>query len=190
MIKAIIFDCFGVLTTDGWLPFKQRNFGDSGELFQQATDLNRQVDSGLIAYDDFLRGVAELAKVPYGEAKRQIEDNVPNEPLFEYIAHLKSEYKIGFLSNAGDNWLDELFTPEQVRLFDAIALSFETGHVKPQPEAYTDIAAKLGMVPEECVLVDDQPRYCTAARELGMQAIDYTDFESLRTELDRVLHRS
>ncbi len=189
MIRAIIFDCFGVLTTDGWLPFKKVHFGNEPELHQQATDLNRQVDSGLIDYEDFLRGVAELADVPYVEAKKTIEDNVANEPLFQLIRDLKPRYKIGFLSNAGANWVSELFSPDQVALLDAISVSSETGFVKPDEQAYREIAQKLGVEPDECVFVDDQPRYCTAARDVGMKAIEYRDFEQFEEQLQNLLKR-
>jgi HAD superfamily hydrolase (TIGR01509 family) len=190
MVKAIIFDCFGVLTTDGWLPYKRRNFGKSGELFDQATELNHRVDAGLISYDDFVHGVADLAGVPYQDAKKQIEDNIPNAPLFELIRGLKPRYKIGFLSNAGGNWLSELFAEEQAALFDAVSISYETGHSKPAEGAYLDIARKLDVEPAECVFVDDQPRYCEAARDTGMQAIHYRNFEQFTTELASVLDRS
>jgi putative hydrolase of the HAD superfamily len=190
MIQAIIFDCFGVLTTDGWLPFKRRNFGTSGESFEEATSLNHQVDSGLISYADFIRGVADLAGVPFAEAKKQIEDNVPNAPLFELIKELKPKYKIGFLSNAGGNWLNELFTDEQANMFDAVSISFETGHMKQEEQAYASITDKLGVFPEECVFVDDQPRYCAAARDIGMKAIEYKNFEQFREDLTALLDRS
>jgi HAD superfamily hydrolase (TIGR01509 family) len=190
MIKAIIFDCFGVLTTDGWLPFKRQYFGDKPVLHQQATDLNRQVDSGFIGYDDFIKGVAELAGVPLSEAKRDIENNVANEPLFTFIKTLKPKYKIGFLSNAGSNWVTELFRPEQAGMFDAISVSSETGFVKPEPQAYLEIAEKLGAEPSECIFVDDQPRYCEAARDVGMQAIEYRNFEQFHTELTDCLKKS
>jgi FMN phosphatase YigB (HAD superfamily) len=187
MIKAIIFDCFGVLTTDGWLPFKKNHFGNDAELHRQATDLNRQVDGGRISYEDFIKGVAELAGVPLAEAKKSIENNIANEPLFNLIKSLKPTYKIGFLSNAGSNWVTELFNPEQASMFDAISVSSETGHVKPEPGAYEEIAQKLGVEPHECVFIDDQPRYCQAAREVGMQAVEYRDFEQFQEELRSLL---
>ena len=37
--KAIIFDCFGVLAEDGWLPFKRKYIGDNLELMQTISDL-------------------------------------------------------------------------------------------------------------------------------------------------------
>lgn len=191
MVKAIIFDCFGVLTSDGWLPFKRKYFGHDKNLENQATDLNKQVDSGHADYNEFLEKVAELAHVPAKEARRAIEDNVADEELFAYIRkELKPRYKLGLLSNAGDNWLDELFSPEQVALFDAAALSYETGVVKPGKQAYAVIAERLGVQPEECVFIDDQERYCTAAREFGMQAVWYRGFEQMKQDLEPLLRQS
>ena len=187
MIKAIIFDCFGVLTTDGWLPFKDKYFGHEPDLLQQATNLNKQADAGLISYQDFLRAVSQLAAVSPQVVSQHIDNNVPNEQLFEYIKQLKMDYKIGMLSNAADNWLVDMFTPEQVELFDAIALSYETGFIKPQIGAYEISAERLGVSPNECIFVDDQERYCTGAQDIGMQAVWYRDFDQAKTDLKKLL---
>ena len=188
MVRAVIFDCFGVLTTDGWLPFKRKYFGDNPQLEAEATDLNKQVDAGLAGYDEFVSSIADLAHVTHEEARRAIEDNVSDDALFDYITkELKPHFKLGLLSNAGANWLEKLFSAQQVELFDAVALSYETGFVKPDPRAYQIIAERLGVTPEECVFIDDQERYCTAAREQGMQAIVYHSPEQLRHELPPLL---
>jgi putative hydrolase of the HAD superfamily len=122
------------------------------------------------------------------EVHHQLEQNVPDEKLFAYIKDtLKSRYKIGMLSNAGANWLDEIFTPEQIKLFDAVALSFETGFIKPDPRAFETIAQKLGVQPQECILIDDQEHYCAAARETGMQAIYHHTTPQTITELEALL---
>lgn len=188
MIKAIVFDCFGVLTTDGWLPFKAKYFAQDPQLLQLATDLNKQADSGLIDYADFMRSVAGLAGVPPAEASRQIMGtHVANQLLFDYIANLKSGYRIGILSNAAGNWLSEMFSPRQLGLFDAVALSCETGFIKPQSGAYETIAERLGVSVTECVLIDDQARYCSGAREIGMPAVVYRDTGQLKTDLGKLL---
>ena len=136
MIRAIIFDCFGVLTTDGWLPFKRKYFGDDPKLEAEATDLNKQVDAGLASYDDFMVAIADLAHVPLEESQKAIENNVADEMLLTYIAtEIEPHFKLGLLSNAGANWLDKLFRKDQINLFDAVALSYETWFVKPDPRA-------------------------------------------------------
>lgn len=187
MTKAIIFDCFGVLTTEGWLPFKAKHFSHDQELNKQATDLNKQANAGLIGFDDLVREVAKLANIPATKVAKAIDVNVANEPLLSYIEKLKQDYKIGMLSNAAANWLDKLFSKEQVKLFDAISLSYEAGFLKPHPVAYKTIANKLGVGIGECIFVDDQERHCVGAREAGMKAIRYEDFDQFKADLEEML---
>lgn len=188
-IKAIIFDCFGVLATDGWLPFRDHYFGANPELYERAVASNKRVDAGLHSYDDFIKEVASMAGVTPHDARETIEDNVPNLQLLTYIKDkLKSHYKLGFLSNAGANWLDGIFEPWQVKLFDEILLSYQIGAIKPDPIMYETIAARLGVVPEECIFIDDQPRYCDGAEAVGMRAILYTDTSDAIAKLEESLH--
>lgn len=184
MIKAIIFDCFGVLVVDGWLPFKQRVFGDNPDLFAESTDLSKQMDRGIISYEDFLNGVAELAGMDLRDVRSEIENNPQNVPLLDYIkTSLKPNYKIGMLSNAGANWLDELFSADQIELFDAVSLSYQSGYIKPDAGAYQAIASMLGVDLTECIFVDDQERYCTGATDAGMRSIVYTNHEQAIQEI-------
>lgn len=188
MVQAVIFDCFGVLATDGWLPFRERYFGHDPELLERATASNKKVDAGLHHYDDFIDEIAEMAGITPAKARQQIENNVPNEALFDYIMkEVKPKYKLGFLSNAGQNWLHDIFTPEQIALFDAIVLSCDIGAIKPDPVTYETIATRLGVLPENCVFVDDQPWYCDGARAVGMQAIWYEDTSQIIVALREIL---
>lgn len=133
MIKAVIFDCFGVLT------------GADG--------------------------------------------NGTNEALFEYIKNdLKPEYKIGLLSNVGSDMLHELFTQEQIALFDEKVLSFQVGTVKPDPMIYETAATRLDSLCEECMFIDDLERFCTAAEDVGMKAIWHTDTTQTITQIKELLN--
>ena len=187
MIKAVIFDCFGVLASDGWLPFKARYFEDDPSLSQQATLLSKEVDAGKANYDDFIRKVAQMAHLSEEQAREQIENNIPDEKLFAYIQELKHKYQIGLLSNAGDNWLNEIFSPEQVSLFDAVALSYEIGAIKPDIRAYEVIAERLQVQLPECVFMDDQPKYVEGAKRAGMRALLYTNADQLKDDLPVLL---
>lgn len=105
--------------------------------------------------------------------------------LLEYIARdLKPRYKIGLLSNTGRDTSARLFTPDQLALFDAIAVSGETGHLKPAAEAYEAIVARLDVQPNECVFIDDQERHCLGAKAAGLHAIVYRDLGSLKASLE------
>ena len=189
MIKAVIFDCFGVLATDGWLPFRDAHFGDKPDLLEQARAYNVRVDSGLMSYQEFMKWLADTTEVPFTDVRHMIEGNVPNEQLFAYIRdYLAPTYQIGLLSNAGANWLDRMFEPWQVDLLDATVLSCDLGVTKPHPLMYETIAVKLGVLPEEAVFIDDQPWYVEGAKAAGMQGIHYQDAEQTIAELKGVLH--
>lgn len=172
MIRALIFDCFGVLTTDGWLAFKEAYLlGDEAKL-ETATGLNHQADRGIIDQITFVREIAKLAGVSESEALLVIDNHARNDRLFEAIGtQWKDRFKIGLLSNAAADYTAELFTPEQIALFDAKTFSFELGVIKPHPAMYENIATKLGMLPEECLFIDDREGFVAGAEEAGMQAL-------------------
>jgi HAD superfamily hydrolase (TIGR01509 family) len=188
MIRAVIFDCFGVLARDGWLPFREKYFGSNPDHLELAIASNKRVDAGLTSYDDFITEVAQLAELSEAEAMNEIENNPPDEQLFTFIQQeLKPNYKIGMLSNAGANWLDEIFEPWQVDLFDEYVLSYQIGAIKPQAIMYETIAERLGVLPEECIFVDDQLRYVEGARDVGMTAILHESAAATISEIEDIL---
>lgn len=187
MIRAIIFDCFGVLTNDGWKMLRE-TYCTTDELLARAHDLDSAVNSGFMSDNDFLNGVAELCGLDKAEVERAFAERHTNTVLFDFIAtKLKPTYKIGLLSNASGNILNELFTPDQVAMFDAVTLSCDLGVVKPHVKMYEDIAAKLNAQTNECLFTDDIEQYCTGAREAGMQAVQYTDFWAFEQDIEKLL---
>jgi putative hydrolase of the HAD superfamily len=187
MVKAIIFDCFGVLATEAWLPFKAEHFGADSERFEQASEVAVRVNRGLISGDDFIREIAQLSGAKPIEVSRAITGNVPNEPLFDYLKQLKPHYKLGFLSNIGGDRLNQIFNSEHLALFDVIALSFDIGFVKPEREAFEYMAEQLQVKSAECVLIDDQAKNVRGAEAVGMTGILYKDVPTLKKGLQAIL---
>lgn len=184
MIKAIIFDCFGVLVEGSLEPFYYRYFNSDYHLIEQAKVLDNRANIGSITYKEFVEQMASLAGIPIQEARDFLDNNPPNLGLLDFIKNdLKSRYKVGFLSNAAENWLDELFSPDQIKLFDDIVLSCDVGLVKPDPKIFELAATRLGIKTDECIFVDDLERYCDGARAAGMQAFLYNDFVTLKNDL-------
>lgn len=189
MIKAVIFDCFGVLTTDGWKQIRETYFAKDPELLQHSLDMDKAVNAGMTTYSDFLAEISQMTGLSLEEVNARLNGKSPNEMLFNFIREqLKTHYKIGMLSNAADDWLGELFEPEQVAVFDDVVLSYQTGMVKPEPAIYELIATKLGVLPSECLFIDDSERYCTAAKELGMQAVWHKDTNDTIMKIQEILH--
>ncbi len=182
MIKAVTFDCFGVITEDGWLTFL--NHYGTEENYEKLGKLNRQMDLGLLIHHDFIDAVSEVADVSFETALEVISlKHQLNQPLIELIKTLKQNYKIGMISNIGSNRLNEFLPESVITLFDAITLSCDVGFLKPQPEIYQKYLAKLGVAADEVVFVDDREENCAGARTVGMRAICYRNFEQLETEL-------
>lgn len=187
MIKAIIFDCFGVLAEDGWLPFKRQHIGNDAELAEEIADLGKQNEYGMITASEYIDQAAQLMQVDAAELRQATSKRQPNEVLFTLIRELKPRYKIGLMSNANYDVVHELFEPEQAALFDASVLSYESKLVKPDPRMYALMCEKLGVEHEECIYIDDIERYCTAAELLGMETIAYENPTQTQKELAGLL---
>ncbi len=143
-----------------------------------------------MSQEEFLSSVSELT----GKSKKEISQLIDNEQsknkaLLEYIRALKPKYKIGLLSNVAGNWIrDQLLTSEEQKLFDAYVLSFEEGITKPNPRIYQIATERLGVMPEECIYVDDIDRYAAAAENEGMKALVYKDFLRFKQEISALLY--
>ncbi|HRJ06724.1 MAG TPA: HAD-IA family hydrolase [Candidatus Saccharibacteria bacterium] len=188
MIKAIIFDCFGVLTASTYDRFYATHLNDKPDTVMQIKALDHASNKGSITMDDFYKGIAELTNMPEAEIREFMSQHEPNEELFEYIrTELKPHYKIGFLSNVADDMMDELFTKEQQALFDDVILSYQVKWAKPDIEIFELAAERLGVNTDECVFIDDIQRYVDSADIVGMEAVLYTDIQSLKQALKEIL---
>ena len=73
-------------------------------------------------------------------------------------------------------------------------VSCHTGIRKPDPEAYMSAAQSLGVLPGDCLFVDDRSVNVDAARKVGMDVILFQDARRLRSEmirrglLSRIMH--
>ena len=177
MIKAVVFDCFGVLAQEGWHPFRDKYLVSDPVKLAQAKDLLKASGNGFISHEDFLEGLAELVDMSYEETRQHVENNPANESLLEFIKSELHEYKVGMLSNVSGNRLSQLLSPEQIERFDTICLSYDMGVSKPNKEAYEIIAEKLGVKLEECIFTDDVPEFCDGAERVGMKPILFTTTE-------------
>lgn len=186
MIQAIIFDCFGVLTTDLWKEFVATLPEDQRA---PAGDFNRAYDSGQLSRQKFLQDIEGLTGRQPSEVENLLsEETYKNVELLNFIAELKKQYKIGLLSNIATNWITEQFlTTEEQQLFDVMVFSHHIGASKPDAKMFETIAGRLDLPLENCVMIDDSERYCSAAADLGMQGIYYQDLTQLKQDLERIL---
>ena len=186
MIKAILFDCFGVLVGDTLLELLQQRVHDE-KTWQEIWRRDDAVNRGEIAFDEYLSFIAGLVGLTHEQALAVFGRNAPNEQLFTYIRQLKSEYKLGVLSNMAHNMLEQLIGSEKQALFDAVTLSCDLGIVKPDRRMYLAAVNAVGCEPSECLFIDDKERYCEPAKQFGMQVIVYRHFVQFKNDCEVVL---
>jgi HAD superfamily hydrolase (TIGR01549 family) len=186
MIKAIIFDFAGVISTDGywiWLNENVKDIEGQRAYFQK---LSEKVDRAAITNKEFIDLIAkktgiEKALIWPGVFKKIII----NYDLLEYIKKLKSNYKIGLLSNFTFQWLDEIFQKYNLSdYFDAKFISSRFKVIKPQPQAFNKILRLLGVSRDQAVFVDDRQVHVDAASALGIKAFLYTSNEKLMSDFE------
>ncbi|NDC22210.1 hypothetical protein EBZ57_02455 [bacterium] len=184
MMKAIIFDCFGVLITDGLealMQQKQVNNSDRQKIKKLTTSVNR----GLLDITNYRTEVASILGISLNEYLDQLFGSEhKNIELLKYIDDLKKDYKIGMLSNVNNSdSLYKRFEKQELELFDEVVASGEIGFAKPQAQAFEIVAEKLGVRCDECIMIDDREDYCMGARASGMQTILYESLEKTMEEI-------
>ncbi len=187
-MRAIIFDCFGVLTSSAFLEFLATLPDEKVEI---ARSLNYQSDAGQITQKEYFNQLAVLANTSAEEVQhRLLRRGDKNMPLLSFIGELSQSYAIGLLSNVASDWIRQAFlSRDEQGLFDDILLSYEVHLVKPQPEIYLLAARRLGSNPGDCVMIDDSQVNCKAAEQVGMKSIQYQNFVQCKRELSLLLKR-
>ena len=109
-----------------------------------------------------------------------------NEELLQYAKELRQQgIKVIILSNnfpeRTTNYR-KLF-PELFSMVDEQYFSWETGNVKPNPEAFTQIIDKHDFVPSEFLYFDDSEENLSAAKELGINSHKYQNIDDVKNYL-------
>jgi FMN phosphatase YigB (HAD superfamily) len=186
-IKAIIFDCFGVLVTDARTALKY----DFPSLIRQIDDLDHQVVYGLLSRQQFISALAALIGMPPDQIEAKYwGSSVRVTSVNSWMNLLKQsgQYKIGLLSNVGRGFFESYFSEaEKNQLFDAVVLSNEVGIAKPEVAAFQMIADKLGVKLSECVMIDDTHLNIEAATGAGMQGVWFISTQQAIDDLNSIL---
>lgn len=189
MIKAIIFDCFGVLYIPVGEDFYRFHVPDYQKHREQLQSLSRQADVGDISQDELVMHIAELMQTPPDEVRAKIVSGLArNQALLTFSQLLRPKYKVGLLSNISAGTMDQFFTlDERHKYFDTVVMSSDVGLVKPDPAIFVLAAERLSCAPNECIMIDDSPINCSGAIQAGMQAVVYTATHQVQDDVRALL---
>lgn len=187
-IRAVLFDFFGVISIPSYHAFLEQHIQDSVQI-SHAHELRRQHDLGYISVDDYLQEISSLTGTSTDEVQHNLRSRwVPNEQLVAFMRHeLHGRYKLGLLSNAAGDL--HALVPEALTdgLLDAVIVSAEVGMVKPHPDIFALACERVGVAPEQAVMIDDIKENCDGAKVAGLQAIMYRSFPQCRNDLMAII---
>jgi epoxide hydrolase-like predicted phosphatase len=187
MIKAIIFDFYGVICSDDYWKFVKADKNMPGKFAQ----LSYSVNLGELSWEAFVQKISAETGQSIKTVNRLYESEKINRPLAIYIEKLHKKYKTALLTNASSEFLrSELKKAGLTTIFDSIVMSSEVGMAKPDPRIFQHVINELGVKPEETVFVDDLRKHTDAARSLGIKTILFSDYEQFKKDLSAILNRS
>lgn len=189
MIKAIIFDAYGVLIGSGFSDTYAAAGGDPVRDAEFIREFEYKFGMGQISIADYENTMAGQLGITPDEFRRiNTQQEHVNVALLNYIlTDLKPHFKLGILSNANTGALEHRLSPQDLSLFDVVTISANEGMVKPDPRFFQVAADKLGVRFDEAVFIDDSPDYVEAAKRLGLHAICYQNLHQLKKELQPFL---
>jgi putative hydrolase of the HAD superfamily len=189
-IKIILFDLGGVLLK---LNDPAETFGLEGsdiefkERWLRSPSV-RTFESGKIDTEEFAKRVVSEADLPY-DWQEFIErfDSWPGQLYDETIGVLDAipkEYSRALLSNINAlHWGRDEIAGRLAGYLDRTFLSFETGLVKPDREAFELVTGTYKCRPEEVLFLDDTPSSISAAADYGIDAVHTVGITAVRETL-------
>jgi FMN phosphatase YigB (HAD superfamily) len=196
VIKAVIFDLGKVI-----VPFDfSRAYRAMAELCPYTpedipkrigsvpNDLLRRFESGQVEPEQFVEqlcGILDM-RIDYPQfcelfSSIFLADTLIPESMLE---GLRRRYRLLLLSNT--NAIHFPMIRENyplLRHFDDFILSYQVGAMKPSPRIYEEAIARAQCAPGECFFTDDIAEYVAAARQSGMDAVQFQSAAQIESEL-------
>ncbi len=165
MIKAVVFDFFGVICGKGIWRIYELAGGDLVKDAEYLDDLVSKEAINAVTDEEFHAGLAKGVGMTLQEW-REFHDahDGPNLDTLELVSQLKTDFKTAILSNASQGTIQNKLNEQQLALFDAVVVSGDVGFAKPDPQIYYYAAEQLGVKTDECIFIDDHAEYLEVQR--------------------------
>jgi putative hydrolase of the HAD superfamily len=154
------------------------------------TGLVQRFESGEIEPKDFVRRLSEELGMTIGYEEFQAiwmsiflpETLIPEEMLVEIAA----THRLVLLSNTNQIHFEGILANYPLlRHFHQFVLSYEVRAMKPSPIIYRKAIEAAECAPGECFFTDDIEEYVEAAKEMGIDAVQFQSAAQIREELRR-----
>lgn len=194
-MKAVIFDMDGVLIDSQPYHYRAdretlRRFGvDMEEKFYESfagtvTPERMKTLKKMFNIENSAEEMTELRE-------KIIFDIIANENISpvngisELLRVVKEKnLKTAVASSSGYNLINMILSRMNIdKYFDSVTSGEDVEHGKPAPDVFLLAAERLGVLPEECTVVEDSGLGVIAAKSAGMRAVGYNNPTSGKQDL-------
>lgn len=179
--EAIIFDCDGTLMLSGNLHYSAisaaaANHGATmpWDWYSRLTGLDRTQLYRTFASEfglhlDIPQLVRESIELTIGQAHQAR----PNPPVADYAKAMYGHCPLAVATNSERIIVDALLSAHNLfGLFATVVGVDEVSNPKPTPDLFLTAAARMGVSPDACLVIEDSDQGLAAAHAAGMTAID------------------
>lgn len=197
MITTIIFDIGNVLADFTWREHYER-FGFDGDMIERLADatvrcpLWNEYDRGVMTYEELFQGFVDNDPEIEPQLREIFADVstmvVRNDYAIPWIHALQDKgYRCLYLSNFSERAHKECAAAlDFIPHMDGGILSYQEKIIKPMPEIYQLLIDRYGLVPQECVFLDDTKRNLDAAEKFGIHTIHFENQAQAVEELKKL----
>jgi len=151
----------------------------------------REFERGAIDAESFARSIVTETDLPYDWREFLEKFDAWPDQLYEGITDLldniPSTCRCALLSNTNAiHWHRDGVASELAHRFEKVFLSYLTGRLKPDVDAYHQVQKDLGCDADQIVFFDDNPANILAAKECGWHSTLTRGPGELRTALDEL----
>ncbi len=191
MIRTLIFDFAGVVTTAAIFPAAAEVLGKRSGLGKEA--FYRRLLAGEREYlignsttEKFWEDTCKGTGIPYDEFVEEISRYEIDDDVLELVRGLKGKYRLVLLSDNYDALFERISGDERLKgIFDHAFYSHQLSMVKLYDEdrIFDHVLKALGIRPGECVFIDDNEKNLVSPKRMGIHTILFRDAAELRKEL-------
>jgi glucose-1-phosphatase len=106
-----------------------------------------------------------------------------NNSMIDFSKELSQKgITVGILSNTEFVTYSVVKDLTSLEHFEHKFLSYEIGHLKPEPEIYRHVIENIPFAKEELFFIDDLKSNVESARSEGIDSVRYSDFDELMKE--------
>jgi putative hydrolase of the HAD superfamily len=152
------------------------------------TGLVERFETGLVEPREFVAQMCQALdmKVDYDQFS-SIWSSIFTDILIpeSMLQGLKRRYRLVLVSNTNAlhfEMIRETYA-HLLRHFDDLVLSYEVRAMKPQPEIFQAAVELAGCLPQECFYTDDIAAYIEAAKQMGIDAVQFESRAQLEGEM-------